>query len=766
MSLFKNILLLFFSVFGCFLTFGQIKLNNKIIDSESNLPLANSLIINIKTNDTLYSNNNGYFGKIASGTFLIKKIGYKEKIIALIGDVNHIIQLEIKHSQLNEVVIRSNNLQKKLKKTPAAIAIISSKDIKRANTINFAPIINTVPGVFMQSGALNTNRITIRGIGSRNLFGTAKIRAYFKDIPLTNGSGETTIEDFELASISRFEIIKGASSSIYGAGLGGVINIIPKSAYFNQNSISNELLVGSFNLTKSIITLNHGTTKNNFSITHSNTHSDGYRDNNKYYRQTLTLNSNYFINKKDELSLLMSYVNLKAFIPSSINEDTFLNSPKSAAFTWAQSQGFEDSKRGVLGLSWNHQYSTNLKQITSVFSSFRNTYEPRPFNILKENVFAFGLRSRLLGNLKILKKIVNYTFGGEIFKDIYNYKTFENLYEDFPIETGSIRGERLSNFKEKRNYYNIFFETDYQILKKTELSIGLNLNKTGYYLNDMFTISTSNPDQSGSFKFKNILSPKFGLWHELSKNINIFSSISHGFSPITLNETLLPNGQINTNLKPETGWNFEIGLRGSLLKNTLQFSSNIYRLDIKNLLVSRRINQNEFIGINAGHTQHDGIELSINYQFIEKENLSISLFSNYTINNFIFKDFIDNENNFSGNDLTGVPSNVFNLGIDIKSTLGIYGNINFKHVGRIPITDSNSLYSNTYSLTNFKIGYKKNLSKKLNLNTYFGLNNAFNKAYASQILINASSFGGNPPRYYYPGNPINFYTGINLNYIF
>jgi iron complex outermembrane receptor protein len=54
----------------------------------------------------------------------------------------------------------------------------------------------------MQQGALNTNRITIRGIGSRAQFGTTKIKAYFDGIPLTTG-GETTLDDLDLASIEK-----------------------------------------------------------------------------------------------------------------------------------------------------------------------------------------------------------------------------------------------------------------------------------------------------------------------------------------------------------------------------------------------------------------------------------------------------------------------------------------------------------------------------------------------------------------------------------
>ena len=65
-----------------------------------------------------------------------------------------------------------------------------------------------------------------------------------------------------------------------------------------------------------------------------------------------------------------------------------------------------------------------------------------------------------------------------------------------------------------------------------------------------------------------------------------------------------------------------------------------------------------------------------------------------------------------------------------------------------------------------KIGFKKSLSEKLIFNLFYGLDNIFDEKYASQILINATSFGGNQPRYFYPGNPVNYYTGLNINYQF
>lgn len=677
-----------------------------------------------------------------------------------------ITKLQKKPSVLNEIIVNANHLPTQLRNSTSSTSLISTRDIERANTININEALNRVPGVFMQTGALNTNRITIRGVGSRNLFGTSKIRAYFKDIPLTNGSGETSLEDFELGSISRIEITKGATSSTYGAGLGGVIQLLPKASNFNTASIVNETTIGTFGLFKNLSQFDYGNSTNNLKLVFSTTQSDGFRANNNYTRDALTLNSTHILSGKSELSILGVFSDLKAFIPSSLNETDFKNNPESAAFTWGASRGFEDTKGGLLGITLQHDFNKIISQNTSVFMSFRDSYEPRPFNILDESVFGYGLRHRVVGNFRINDKALHWTSGIEVFRDNYKHQTFENLYQDFPEENGSIQGNALSNFKERRQYYNLFFEGRYGISTKTDIVLGINYNKTSYDLEDRFPVSSSNSDESGNYKFSGIVSPKIGILHRLNSSSNLYANISHGFSPLSLEEALRPDGQINTNLNPETGWNFEVGIKGSAIKNRLQYNISMYHLAIKNLLVARRTSQDAFIGVNAGKTNHDGLEINWTYLFLNSEKTQISSFGSYSLNLYKFDEFIDEDTDFSGNDVTGVPSEVLNLGFDINSTTGFYGNFNFQYVGKMPITDSNSLYSENYNISNVKIGYQNTLAPQLRLNMFLGINNIFDAQYASQILINAASFGGNAPRYFYPGNPINYYSGLALNYSF
>ena len=45
-----------------------------------------------------------------------------------------------------------------------------------------------------------------------------------------------------------------------------------------------------------------------------------------------------------------------------------------------------------------------------------------------------------------------------------------------------------------------------------------------------------------------------------------------------------------------------------------------------------------------------------------------------------------------------------------------------------------------------------------------GMRNLGNSHYAAMLLVNAPSFGNQPARYYYPGEPRNFYLGLRYQW--
>src|SRR5690606_6613528 len=210
--------------------------------------------------------------------------------------------------------------------------------------------------------------------------------------------------------------------------------------------------------------------------------------------------------------------------------------------------------------------------------------------------------------------------------------------------------------------------------------------------------------------------------------------------------------------------NYELGGRIFLLDDRLGIDVALYRMDIKDLLVAQRIDNDQYVGKNAGSSRQQGLELGINYDYQVTKNLQMTPFFNYTFSDDNFVDFVDGDNDYSGNPLTGVPKNRIDSGLQIWHNAGFYWNTTWQYVGEIPLTDANTLYSDAFNLWNSRAGYKRQLFKKFVLGMDLGINNIANVNYASSVLINAVGFGSAEPRYYYPGNGRNWYGSLQLSY--
>lgn len=664
---------------------------------------------------------------------------------------------------LSEITLKGSPIKNILQNTASSVSVITTADINKSDGIILTPVLNKIPGVTMQQGALNTNRITIRGIGARSQYGTNKIKAYFDGIPLSSGEGETTIDDIDLASIEKIEIIKGPNSTSFGSGLGGVIQLFSRETPLLESFGKSTVTFGSFGLLQQRISAGYSDSKMNVFTSYTDLQSDGFRANSSYNRKSFNLHAKQKMGSKGSLSFLGTFTRLKAYIPSSINETDLKNNPEKAAATWAASQGFESYDKFMMGLGYDHQFSKKWSIQTSVFSNFKDAYEPRPFDILDENISSAGFRSNVNYKDQLFSLPFELSFGTELLTEKYEYSLFENLYQSQPGQ-GSIQGDEFSAIKQNRNYSNYFLQMELWISEKLHLETGLALNTTKYSLEDVF--ENNSGGQKMPFTFGNVWSPRVGLSYKVSKGKNIFTSVSKGFSVPSVAETLTPEGQINTNLKPEIGWNYELGFKGNWFINKVYTEVTFYTTQIKNLLVARRTDNDQFVGINAGSSSHTGFEFLVNYTLLELTQLQIKPYFSGAVNNFKFKEFLDGDANYSGNQLTGVPEKQFNFGVDLTTKNGFSVNTSFRTMGKIPLNDSNSKYSERYSLLDIKTTYVFTILKILKTELNAGINNVLDTKYAANILPNAVGFGSAAPRYFYPGNPVNYYGGFSVAYVF
>lgn len=658
-----------------------------------------------------------------------------------------------------EVRIRATLIADSLQSVPASVGVLSKAELNANNGAIITPALNTVPGIYMQQGALNTNRITIRGIGARTQYGTDRVKAYIDGIPVSSAAGSTVIEDIDTDILERVEVVKGPASGMFGAGLGGTIFLYTKD--LNRNAAQFQSTVGSFGYFKNSLDFSAAGKKAGVEIHYAQVNSDGYRDNSTYARKSLSLSGRLDLSEATTLRLFTNPVRLKAHIPSSLNATDFENNPETAASNWAAAKGYESYDKLLSGLTLEHHFSSRFQNVTTLFAQYRDGYEPRPFDILDENQLGLGARTKFNLRFPLFTKPSELAFGAEYLREDYEVTLHENLYRDFP-GNGSVQGRPFNGNKQRRAYLNLFLAWQWSVSDRLSLDIGLNVNTTRYELKDSFTGDSL--DQTGAYRYPVIASPRLAAHYEWSPGKNLYANLSHGFSTPGVEETLTPDGEINTDLLPETGWNLELGLKSDWLDRKLYAEAAIYTIFIDNLLVAQRVAEDQYMGINAGKTQHTGLEILLNYKMRMGKNWLLKPYFNTTVNHFKFKEFEEAGRDYSGNKLTGVPRNTLNLGLSAKAVNGLYFGIRFLHVGEIPLNDANTAYSDAYGLLNFNARYTFRIYKYFTVDIYAGINNLTNEAYAASVLPNAVGFGDTQPRYYYPGDPRNFYAGIRLSW--
>lgn len=663
---------------------------------------------------------------------------------------------------LPTVLLKSTSIQSELEKTPAAVNLLDEKELNRNNTTLLTAAFNRVPGVYTQEAALNTNRITIRGIGARAQYGTNRLKAYFNEIPITTGDGQTAINDIDVAAMESVELIKGPNSSLYGSGLGGVIHLFAYEPGEKRSFGKVSSIFGSYQLLKNTVSTGYSDEKKSLFATYNHLQSDGYRSNSDYDSKSFNFNGTLYSRENSAISFIGNFTRLKAYIPSSLGITDFTENPEKAAYTWGASKGYESYDRFLMGISYTQHFTENFKNTTSVFINNRDAYEPRPFDILSQNSFSIGARTKFNYKTELFSFPAEASLGGEFLNENYKGSNYENLYEDFP-DQGSIRGSQIANLEQDRNYYNLFAQLNLQVLPKLKLVGGLNVNVTDYSLTDLY--AEDDIDQTGDYQFETIVSPRVAALYELTSSKNLYVNVSKGFSTPTVDETLTPEGLINTNLKPEIGWNYEIGFKGTWLNN-LYTEIALYTIQVNDLLVAERVAEDQYVGVNAGKTNHNGAELMLKYNWEVSSSVQIQPYASANFNWYEFDEFMDEGNDYSGNDLTGVPDKKVNVGIDLITESGFSFFSNALFVSEIPLNDANSLYTDSYQLINLKAAYDFTILKDFQINLNVGVNNLLDEEYAVSIVPNAVGFGGSEPRYYYPGNDRNFYGGVGVKYLF
>ena len=757
---------------SCF-SMAQITLNGKVVDQLTSEALAGATV-QIKGSQTgAVTDENGNFSLTSEnkeGMLVVRFSGHEERLVSF-NDVitNPIITLTSK--DLEEIRIVGFETDRSLLRSTGSIAVADERDFERADKSSLSQMINQIPGVQSRGpSVLRPATISIRGMGARGPGQTGRIKLYLNDLMLTNADGTNAWEDIDPYTIGSIEVIKGPASSIYGANVGGVVNISTQQSSYNENSIEGFGMGGSFDTYRVGTTYKYGNDQSRLMATIGTQATDGFREHSEEQRDFLTFFGTIKPHENHKTSIFFNrnrYASRSAgaLTPNQVEEDPTQALPMSVL-----NNAGRDRRFTRIGVSNEWKINDNWRNISSFTASATSLDHPIQFLYIYQWGQDFGGRTRFVHENKLFGKRLYWTIGGEYLQGVVK-TSFYGINEGLP--NGTVIGDREAEIKNGI----VFTQVEVDITDDLLVTGGVSANF--YQFNNLeLTLEEGRRQQRN---FDPFFAPRVAFNYSPLKNIAFHGNVSTGFTPPAVGDINLPDGSVNLDLRPETALNFEIGTRGKLAGNYLVFDASIYRINLVDEILTRTPEIGFSIRENAGKTSYTGAELALRGDLIQQKDKFFKVISpslGYTYQETVFVDFVESftvQGNIVTNDLNGrmVPGNaphrVFS-NVHVETKHGLYAFVNLEWVDATPINNMNTLFNDSFRFLGAKVGWRGNIGKRFEANVYAGGNNLLDEIYSDSPALNPNPIAFGPLAGQFAYMNINwgrnFYAGVNLKFLF
>jgi iron complex outermembrane receptor protein len=220
-------------IFSFPLLSGQGFVMGKVTDRNTSEPLQGVYVMYGQGTGTLTNADGSYLLKADNSDIRItfRFIGYREIEKELhIEDGDTIllnVYLDTELKEIGQIVVSANKTEQKVAELTVSMDLLKSVDFSKNHITNTEELINKTPGIEVLDG-----QASIRG-GTGFSYGVgSRVLALIDGLPvLSPDAGNIKWQFLPLENISQIEIIKGASSVLYGSSaLNGIINFRTASA--------------------------------------------------------------------------------------------------------------------------------------------------------------------------------------------------------------------------------------------------------------------------------------------------------------------------------------------------------------------------------------------------------------------------------------------------------------------------------------------------------------------------------------------------------
>lgn len=669
---------------------------------------------------------------------------------AAIVSAEDIESTEKQDNQLEDITVSATRVEKPLYKIPAAIGVVDKNDIGLGKQmIGLDESLVKIPGLFMQNryNFAQSLKISIRGFGARANFGTRGIKLYQDGIPLTTVDGQGGIEDIDLNSINRIEVMRGPVSSLYGSSSGGVIHFFTGDEDDVEPYVEGNISMGEYQSKIGNIKTGGQIGKLSYFLNLSHLDVTGYRSHSRARNTKFNSKFRYKIDDtSDFTTIFTAYDAPQADDPGGIDQASVDTDRRQARDRNVAFNAGEDIDQQKLGFTYRKQITPNQELILRNYYLMRNFVGLIP--VPASGYIEFE-RFQLGGGAQ-------YSISGDLFGR--NNRTIIGVEVDSQEDdrqryanNSGFQGAQTLNQLEQGDSLGIYLRNELALTDNFELVLGLRYDKVNLEVDDIFL---GDGDQSIELNFEE-LSPTAGVLWAINQKTNLYTNISSVFETPTFTELANVATGGFANVSAQKALNYEIGVKGHV-NSRFNYDLAVFHIDVEDEIVNI-VNIGGRSFFNNADTTRNGVEATVSFIPVAGVNMLMS----YTYSDFSFDNFPASDcTTCAGNELPGLPEHNFYAELGYTHPSGFFSSIDFQYVSNMYVDNANTAQNRPYGVSNFRVGYIKTMGD-LEITPYMGINNLFDEEYVGNVRINA--FGG---RYFEPAPEFNIYAGLNVRYLY
>ena len=652
---------------------------------------------------------------------------------------------------------------------PWSVSVLTAADVRGSRaTLSVDEALNDIPGVFASNRyiyALDQVRLSVRGAGARANFGARGVKILLDGVSQTLPDGQSQMTNIELGTIGRIEVLRGAASSLYGNGSGGVLSFETDMRAPDRLRQELRVLGGSFGMTKWQFRTIGRTGRAVGSLSVSQTVSEGFRQYSEAEVRQINAALNYAVGANSTLELRANAAWLpRSLNPGALTEAEWRANPDSAVPANVTRGALKDVSQQQISLGWRRDAETGTSVRAAAFVTLRDVdnpiaaQPPAPRN--PENGTRVTLDRSVVGaRVDVVQQLgtgptasrLAVGFDAQRFRDVRR-----NERTTFGQVT-ALNDTILVHQVESVVGLGPFAQLSWSPMPLAFISAGVRWDYHAFKAQDRHL--SDGFDDTGE-RTMSAVSSHFGASYLITPWFTPFAHVASAFETPTTTEMQVRStglGGFNSELDPQTTNTIEVGVRGSGERFSYELTT--HRGRTRDALIQYSAENERAYFRNAGRLRSTGVEAGTRIALASWLETRLA----YTFSRYEFEEYRiptdDGETVLDGKRLAGVPDHFVRAGLR-TGVGGLSLDADWTWSDAVWGNDANTALIEDWGSGRLDVRMAfLGTAGGQRFQPFVGVSNALDQIYAGSVTLNG--FGG---RYFESAPRRHWYAGVELGW--